>query len=52
MKRFSMQYTSDQVVCGSNRHTWGYASTLKVNGCLWWEADNFVGFWKANNKEV
>lgn len=45
MKRFSMQYTSDQVVCGSNRHTWGYASTLKtakqyIKRCREEDADN------------
>lgn len=27
-------------------------SVATVNDCLWWEADNFVDFWKANNKEV
>ena len=30
MKRFSMQYESDEIVCRSNNHTYGYASTIKT----------------------
>lgn len=30
MKRYSMQYESDVVVCGNNNHYFGNASTLNV----------------------
>ena len=30
MKRYYMQYDSDQIVCGSNEHTYGFASSLKT----------------------
>ena len=30
MKRYSMHYESDEVVCGSNDHIYGNASTLKI----------------------
>jgi len=30
MKRYYMEYESDQIVCRSNRHTYGSASTLKT----------------------
>lgn len=31
MKRYSMEYESDQVICKSNNHIYGNASTIK--GC-------------------
>ena len=30
MKRYVLMYESDQIICGSNEHTWGYADTLKT----------------------
>lgn len=30
MKRYSMQYTSDEIVCRSNNHEYGMASTIKT----------------------
>ena len=30
MKRYSMQYESDRVVCQSNNHVFGYASSLRA----------------------
>lgn len=30
MKRYSMQYESDQIVCRSNDHIWGNASSIKT----------------------
>lgn len=30
MKRYSMQYTSDEIVCRSNNHVYGMASTIKT----------------------
>ena len=43
MKRYMLQYESDQMVCRRNNHTWGYASTLKtaktyINKCRKQEA--------------
>lgn len=29
MKRYQVRYENDQVLCGSNEHTWGFASTFK-----------------------
>lgn len=30
MKQYSMQYESDELVCGSYNHIYGYASTIKT----------------------
>ena len=30
MKRYYMCYDSDQIVCGSNEHVYGFASSLKT----------------------
>ena len=30
MKRYYIEYESDEIVCGSNRHHYGYASTVKT----------------------
>ncbi len=30
MKRYFMEYESDRVVCGSNQHVYGNASSLKT----------------------
>lgn len=30
MKQYYLQYESDRVICGSNDHEWGRASTVKT----------------------
>ena len=30
MKQYSMRYESDEIVCRSNDHQWGMASTIKT----------------------
>ena len=30
MKRYYLRYDSDQIVCGSNEHTYGFANSLKT----------------------
>jgi len=45
MKRYSMQYNSDEIVCRSNNHLYGYASTIKtakqyISRCRKAEADH------------
>ena len=29
-KRYEMMYESDQIICGSNKHTWGRSGTLRT----------------------
>ncbi len=44
MKRFSMRYESDDIVCGSNDHTYGCANSLNV-------AKQYIAKCKASLKD-
>jgi hypothetical protein len=30
VKRYFVEYESDRIICGSNKHTWGYSQTIRT----------------------